>query len=180
MSHISHLLITRIADSLEASMKTTVSNADPIKAYVVKPYRFQSDPVKNSIHISVLGSDPADTNRKDGRVTARDMEDLGMKLPSGEIGGGHLWWRRGRIMIGVYFIIQGYTEELAADYAYRVLGRVTDYTERIQVADLSDEFGERAHYLMVYGNHFYEGGGPTSQYLWRGEVNWQVLTSRPI
>jgi hypothetical protein len=54
------------------------------------------------------------------------------------------------------------------------------WIERTQVSDLVDEFGEQALMIAVYASTFFEGGGPPSDYIWRGNVYWQVLTSRPM
>jgi hypothetical protein len=112
-------------------------------------------------------------------IGAADMENLGLKLPSGEIGGGHLWWRRGRIELGVYFVRERLEQIVAGDYAHKVLGRAMYWLERADVSDLVDEFGEQALWIYVYASSFFEGGGPTNQYYWRGEILYQVLTERP-
>ena len=178
MSHITHMLVDRIASQLDTDLRVSVSNKY-VKASVVKPYRFQASPIDQPIYVYVTTGDPDDPSLMDGRISVDNMEDLRMELPAGEIGGGHYWWRRGTIYIGAYYVTDNLSQSVAADYAQTVRGRAEYYTERVNVADLVDEFGERAYYLMVISGRLTEGGGPENQYLWRGKLIWQALTHRP-
>jgi len=172
---IKHLMVMGIADWLEQKLITQVSG--PTKAKVVKPYRFQQNPVNESIYSWVATGDPKSPYDVDARVGVREMEELSMKLPVGEVGGGHLWWRRGTAEIGCYFIRQRYNQETAANYAHIVLGRTLYWLERAPISGMVDEFNERALKVFVYGNNFVEGGG-NDQFYWRGEIYWQALTER--
>jgi hypothetical protein len=96
------------------------------------------------------------------------------------VGGGHFWWRKGRVSISCYFLTQKFDQDTAGLHAHTIMGRVVHYTERTPVANLVDDFGERALAIYVYASNFFEGGGPPDQYIWRGEVLWQALTSRPL
>jgi len=178
MSHITHLLVQRIASELDTHLRVAVSDKFT-KASVVKPHRFQASPIDNPVYVYVTTGDPDDPTLVDGRITLDDMEKLGMKLPAGEIGGGHYWWRRGTIYMGAYYTTQNVTQNNAANYAQTIRGRTEYYAERVNVADLVDDFGERAYYLMVISGNLTEGGGPENQYLWRGKMVWQALTHRP-
>lgn len=179
MSHISYMLVDRIKDELTTSMQSSLSQSDPTRAKVVKSYRFQQSPIEDHIYLAVSPGNPEDPDQMDGRIVLKEMENLKINIPAGEIGGGHYWWRRGIVTIGAYFVTKGYSQEKAAGYAQVVRGRAEYYTERVNVADLVDEFDERAYYLMVISSQFSEGGGPENQYLWRGKLIWQALTYRP-
>lgn len=184
MSQMSYLIVNRIYEKLLLEMQTNISLSDKARADKIQPYRFQEDPLKNSVHLYVTSGDPENPNYRDSRIsiggqgTGRDTEDLDIKVPSGEIGGGHLWWRRGRVVIGCYFIKAKYNQSLAADTAHIVLGRAMHWIERTYIADLKDDFGEVAIKPHVYASHFFESGGPENQYIWRGQVWWQALTQR--
>jgi hypothetical protein len=180
MSQITHLIVDRLVTYLTSEMRTKIPSSQPTRASLVQAYRFQDSPLESNIYIWVSGGNPNDTSFRDGRVSSSDMEGLSMNIPVGEIGGGHYWWRRGRVVVGCYFITQKYTQVAAANYAHIVLGRAIHFTERAQIADLVDEFGERAYMIAVYASTFNEGGGPPDQYLWRGEILWQALTHRPM
>lgn len=180
MSEIKHLLILRIAETLSQQAQDPYASADPAKVVHVQPYRFQGDPIDQKIYAYVTDGDPKDPYTMDGRIDAIDADTLGLRVPAGEIGGGHLWWRRGRVVFGCYYLADNLEQLPSADYAHIVLGRIETAIERTIVTDLVDEFGERAHKIFLTSTAFFEGGGPDDQYLWRGEVLWQVLTQRPV
>jgi hypothetical protein len=179
VSQISDLIVTRLVEKLSQELITKISSGDPSRAGEVQAYRFQDNPLNPVNFVWVSAGNPNDPDYRDGRVTADQMEDLGMTLPAGEIGGGHYWWRRGRVSLGCYYILKSFKQDVAAKHAHTFLGRVTYHTEHTNVADLVDEWGERAYYLWVPHSTFFEGGGPPAQYIWRGEVAWQALTHRP-
>lgn len=178
MSQITHLLVNRIAETLEYYLMTNVPVDDPTRVNLVKTYRFQQDPRDPGTYLFVAGGNPSKIDLKDARVSAKDMEDLGMKIPTGEIGGGHYWWRRGIVGYGMYYISQRYEQTVAADYAHQTLGKIQAVMDSCVVADLLDDFGEQAFMLIQYANTLFEGGGPADQYIWRGELYWQALTRR--
>lgn len=180
MTQLIDLLVNRLSASLTTALIRDVPSSSPTRAKVVQAYRFQEDPLSNNNYAYITGGQPQAPFLPDGRLGSNDMEDLGLKLPYGEVGGGHYWWRRGTVVIGSYFVNQQYTQLVAANYAHIFLGRAMTAIESTPVSDLVDEFGEQAFYIFVYASHFNEGGGPTNQYLWRGEVFWQALTHRPI
>lgn len=180
MAQIIDMLCNRIADTLEAKCITAVASSDTSRASVVKAWRFQDNPLDNPVSIWVVGGNPGTLELMDGWVGTNNIEDLGLRVPAGEIGGGHLWWRRGRVKVNCNYVNAKLTEEQAALSAHRVLGRATHWTERTVVSDLEDEFGERAILIYVFASTFFEGGGPENQYFWRGDILWQVLTQRPV
>lgn len=173
---IKDILVKHIADYMEAKLITSVSGIT--KAKVVKPYRFQENPLEENVYCWIATGDPNEAYDKDTRVGAGEAEGLGMTLPPAEIGGGHLWWRRGTARIGCYWVRDRLSQEDAAFYSHQILGRTLHWLERCPVSGLVDEFGEHALYIFVYGNTFVEGGG-NDQFYWRGDVYWQVLTERP-
>lgn len=179
MSQITHLVVMRLKDTLLLELKTNIAASDPARAGDVQAYRFQENPITPVNYIYVTGGNPNDPFYKDARIHARDMENLRIDLPSGEIGGGHYWWRRGRVILGCYFVQKGYNQEKAALHAHDFLGRAHHHLQSTNVADLVDTWGERAYQIMVIASSFFEGGGPPTQYIWRGELVWQCLTHRP-
>jgi hypothetical protein len=179
MSQISHLLVLRLTDYLTQELIT--SNTDiTVRASTVQAYRFQDSPLKYPIALAVSSGNPDDPKYLDGRLGTKDANDLGLNIPSGEIGGGHLWWRRGQVKVGCYYLQGKTSQEEAGDRAHRVLGTAMSCIDTCPVSDLIDEFGERAHWMAVTSDSFFEGGGPENQYLWRGTILWQVLTERPF
>lgn len=179
MAHIVDLLVNRFVEKLTEECKTKISSSDQTRANTIQSWRFQDNPVESPITLAVIGGNPGSLEYMDARLGYSDIENLDLRIPSGEIGGGHLWWRRGRVQISCNFLKLRLEKSQAATVAYRVLGRVTHWLERTTVSDLTDEFNEHAIMVHVPASTFYEGGGPEKQYFWRGEVLWQVLTQRP-
>ena len=178
MSQISHLIVQRLTDFLVQEMITNNTDLDTT-ASTIQAYRFQDSPLKYPIALAVSSGNPDDPKFLDGRIGTKDMDDLGIDIPSGEIGGGHLWWRRGRVKVGCYYLTGKVSQEDAGDKAHRVLGLAMTCIDTCPISDLLDEFGERAHWMAVTSSQFFEGGGPENQYLWRGTILWQALTERP-
>jgi len=181
MSHIVYMVVNKITSELDDALITNIPRSDKARADLVKAYRFQDSPKTYALNVSVVPGDPNKPDTVHGRIDIGEgFEKLGLNIPAGEVGGGHLWWRRGRIKVGCFFVDKGYKEEIAADYAHVLLGRIEYYTERINVTGLVDDFGERAHgNVQVFASNLFEGGGPDTSYIWRGEIHWQVLTQRP-
>lgn len=182
MSQITHLLVMRIYENLLSEMRTKISASDPTRAGDVQAYRFQESPIEPVNFLYVSGGNPNDPFYRDSRLdaNARDADRLKLDIPAGEIGGGHYWWRRGRVSLGCYFVHKGYSQEKAAEHAHNFLGRAHYHLENTNVSSLVDTWGERAYYIMVVASTFFEGGGPPAQYIWRGELIWQVLTHYPL
>lgn len=181
MSQIKHLLITRLVDSLTLAVQRPYATSNITRVNIIQAYRFQGDPQAAVNHCYVSDGDPKDPYSLDSRIDSSNMEALGItNIPAGEIGGGHLWWRRGRIVIGCYYLTTGFAQAKAGDTAHIVLGRIMSCVDNTQVGDLVDEFGECASKIFLYACSFGESGGPPDQYIWRGEVLWQALTYRPV
>lgn len=178
MTQIVHLLLDRMKTELTTALITNISGSDPSRASEVKIGRFQDDPTKSSIYAAISGGNPDDPKYVDGILTLESMANLNFTMPPREIGGGQMWWRRGVIKVGCFFIGK-YDEEVASEYAYEFLGRLTNEIEQIFVADLTDSYEEHAIKLFCYGNTFFEGGGPPKNYIYRGSVYWCCLTERP-
>ena len=170
VTHLTNVCITRVADVYEN---------DPTIADVVKLGRFQDDPINKNIHIAVNSGDPENPDYVDGILTLEEMDNIGMYFPVGELGGGRLWYRRGVVYLGCYFVRDQLAELVAFEHAYTVLGRIQQAIPQLNVASLTDSFGEQAIMLFCYGNTFSESGGPPGSYLWRGKIMWSCLTSRP-
>jgi hypothetical protein len=179
MAGIVPLLLDAIRVQLYTKLITEVSSSDPTKATVVKIGKFQDDPLKDNIYAAISPGDPERLEWADGIVTLESMQNVGFNIDPREVGGGEVWWRRGIVQVGTYFITQRYTETQAITYAHTFLARLENALQNTPVAGIEDTYGERAVLLFVSGNQFSETGGPPNQYIWRGKVWWQVLTERP-
>jgi hypothetical protein len=178
---IADLIVHQIVDSLTAAMKTAIAIDDPTYVSNIQAYRFQEDPIVAQNNIYVSTGDPDNPNYTDGLINSKGMENLGLRVPAGEIGGGHLWWRRGRARLGCFFILENCTQTEAGTYAHNILGRAMKTIESTSVNFLVDTFGERGHSkVRVHSSTFHESGGPPTSYIWRGDIFWQALTQRPL
>lgn len=165
---------------LETDMTTNVPDANPTRAVLVKVGRFQDNPLKKNVSVSISSGDFEDPSYIDGRIDHEDLDAIGLRnLPVGEIGGGMYWWRRGTVNFQTYFVRTRYEEEEAMQYAFDFYGRLCASMEALSLGGLTDDYGEKANgspYLE--GASFFESGGK-NQYIWRGKLSWRVLTWRP-
>jgi hypothetical protein len=180
MTQITHLLIARIADELTAHLQTPYSIGDENRVNEVVVGRFQEDPTMVKNYISITGGMIEKSDFVDGLVSLSDMAQTGWNFPVAEIGGGVSWLRRGQVNLGVFMaLMKKKTQITASELAHNIFGRTQHYLERVTVCDLVDTFREKALYLQVYSSNFFESGGPPDSYIWRGALNWQVVTTRP-
>ncbi len=176
MTQIVPLICQRMVADLTKACITDLQETDPTRANVVQWGRYRDEPIIKHIYAAVIGGDPDDPTYKDGAISLNDMDNIGFRFPLGEIGGLRMWWRRGVIQLGCYFINQQYAQDIAAGYAYAALGRIEHALTHIYVGDLSDGVSEKAIKLFCYGNSFSESGGPPKSYIWRGKIYWSCLT----
>lgn len=165
------LILSRLKDHLAEKI---------VDANVVKIGRFQQSPLENPKYLAINAGNSRNDTTYDGIVTLGDFQNISMRIPGREVGGGSYWWRRGIVDIGFYGVAEGLTEEQTFAEAFEFLGRVHHWTELARVSDLTDEFKEHAIQLFVYSSVFTESGGPENQYIFRGQLAWQVLTARNV
>jgi hypothetical protein len=178
-SMIVPLILFTVRDYLEIALQDEVPDTDPTKAVLVKVGRFQDNPVKKNVSVSISGGDFEDPAYLDGRADHDAMKQFQIRnLPVGEIGGGMYWWRRGTIDFRVFFVKQRYEEEIAMKFAYEFYGRLLNALERCELGELIDDYGEQAFNTpYIEATSFFESGG-ANQYIWRGKIKWRVLTWR--
>jgi len=179
MRHIVPMLLEAMQSDIVATMQTDIPADEPTRADIVKIGRWQDDPKRNNVYVAISGGDPEDVNYRDGILTLESMHNIGFTMPAREVGGGQAWWRRGIIQVGCYWIRERFEETVAVERAYEVLGRLSSIIESIRVGNLEDDFGEHAVKLFLYGNTFFESGGPPKSYIFRGKLLWACLTERP-
>lgn len=175
------LILHAMKDHLVRRLQTDQLPEDPIYFDEVKIGRWQDDPRRKNVYLAISGGDAEDPKYMDGIASLDDLDDLGFYVPAREFGGGQSWWRRGTIQIGCYFIrgADRLEEEDATEAAYGALGRLMAEIEQVNVSNLVDDFDERAVRMFLYGNSFYESGGPPKSYIFRGKLLWACLTERP-
>jgi len=172
------MITSALVTSITATCQTAISGSDITRAVSVKRGRWQDDPTRKFVYVTVCGGDPEDPKFQDGIVSLGTFENISYMMPAREIGGGQLWWRRGIIQVGCYFLRQGLDEDDAINAAYVVLGRLQSCIESTVVSNLTDDFGEHAIQLFCFADSFFESGGPPTSYIFRGRVYWSCLTER--
>lgn len=179
MSDVTTMILDAIKTQMTKDLITTVAGNDPTKADIVKLGRFQEDPLKSNVYAAISSGDPERTEWSDGIVTLESMQNIGFSIDPREVGGGEVWWRRGVVQIGCYFIKDRFTEDNAIANANKFLHRAINSIKQTKVNGLTDSYSEKAVLLFVSSNNYSESGGPPNQYIWRGKIWWQVLTERP-
>jgi len=179
-SMIVPLILFRMREYLEFALQDNVPDTDPTKAILVKVGRFQDNPVKKNVSISISGGDFEDPSYMDGRVDHQGFDEFKIKnLPVAEIGSGFYWWRRFTMDYKTFFVKQRFEEDIAMKYAYEFYGRLLRAMETCKLGKLVDSYGEQAYCPpYIEGASFFESGG-AQQYIWRGKIKWRVLTKRP-
>jgi len=173
------MILDRILADLTDYCHDQVDAADPLWVSKLKIGRWQEDPVTRVNHIAILGGDSADPDMVDGLTSLRATEyRSGFYIPTREVGGTEMWYRRGIVEIGMFFTQKGYDEDYARSISYALLGRVERRMPRIRVADLRDDSEEHGVKVFMIGNTMFQSGGPPASYIWRAKVKWQCLTER--
>jgi hypothetical protein len=178
-TQIVSLILSAMVTNITSVMQTPMSGSDITRAISIKRGRWQDDPTRKFVYVTVCGGDPEEPKVQDGIVSLDGMDNIAMEFPPREVGGGQLWWRRGTCQVGCYFLKQGLNEDAALDNAYVVLGRLESCIESTVVSNLVDTFGEQAYEIFCYANTMFEGGGSPTSYIWRAKISWACLTERP-
>ena len=189
MSMIWHLVLQRIKSHLETNINVGITNSNPTYVDVIKIGRFLENPMKqkNGVIVTLNTGEATDPYFIDGIVSNSEIERVGFRIPTWEIGGeigdgantSSHWWRRGRAELGCWYVGGNRLsdEETAHDSAYTVLGKLIRVIETTPTQGLKDEFGEGVIKLFVTADSFYPSGG-NNQYIFRGDVKFQILTQR--
>jgi hypothetical protein len=189
MSQIVNLVLHALKDHLTEEMQTNIDSFDKTQAAKVKIGRLQESPVPLGVYLAISGGDPQNPDLQDGILDVRASSpgwNTGFEMATYEVGGdpthpflsNSMWWRRGIVELGCFWMMDQLDEESAAESSYEVLGRLIFSIESCDVRGLKDTYGERAVKIFPFSNRFFESGGPPKQYIWRGSVQWQCLTER--
>jgi len=176
---ITMLVCNRLVSFLTQEMQTKIPATDHSRIDIVKFGRFLDNPNTpgKNIYLSVSGGSQTDPELQDNCLNAKDNERVSIYIPTYEIGGGKMWWRRGEVRIGCFLSSLKLSEVDTGSLAYNIFGRVQDTIARCPVADLVDSYGEQAVMLLCFASQFMESGGQGT-YIWRGSVKWQFLSER--
>lgn len=180
---IKYLIAERLLEHLQTNLNTGISELSPYYVREIESFRYLSNPAVDGTRIIIFADNPDEIDYKDSRidVSQPQQSDLSYHVPVGEIGGGHLWWRRGTVKIEYYGIGKFAQEDRyeAAEVAYKILGRVHYYLDFVRISDLKDTYNEQGVYFHIINSAFKESGGNKVN-IWRGTIYWQALTQREV
>ncbi len=174
---ITQLVIERLRAHLTNRCQLALPEDDPTRMDEVKIGREQTDPKKRAFYLSISGGSQTDPDLRDGIVSLRTSERIGIVMPVREIGGGQVWWRFGEVKIGCFFVNAKIDETLAMRYSYAAFGRLLANIENLYIADLRDSFSEQASQMFCYASTYMESGG-SGHYIWRGSARWVFSSIR--
>ena len=178
-NHVVNLFLLKARDHLTERLQTQIPNDDVTRADVVKLGRLLENKSKKNIQLGINPGDPDNPDELDGIVTLDKLPNIGMTFPAREIGGSQIWMRRGVVRIECFFIRERLLEEDAFQKGYEVMGRLTQAIEEIPITEIpKDSFGERIISVHCYASNFFESGGGTSSYIFRGKAHWAVFTEK--
>ncbi len=106
--------------------------------------------------------------------------------PVHEIGGGTHWWRRFVVHFRVWCFDSDQTQDDARKFAGMIRALLEKYIDSYRSGNthgwacgtVTDMFSEVAQQSVVTKSHIWEGGGPDDDFLWEGQVWFQVKTYR--
>jgi len=180
---IKYLIAEKIREYLIENLNSGISELSPYYVREIQSYRYLSNPAVDGTRVIVYADNPDEIDFKDSRidVSQSQQSDLSYKIPVGEIGGGHLWWRRGIVKVEYYGLgkFSQDTRYEAAEVAYKILGRVHYNMDYVRISSLKDTYNEQGVYFHVINSSFKESGGNRVN-IWRGTLYWQALTQREV
>lgn len=194
MPHIVDMVIDAYVDYMQAKLNDELTDPDdPTRVVLIRGGRLQENPVSPETYLLMHANRPGETNWRHTGSTTESATPYGLRsdmrhlaaLPQFEIGGlSMMWWRRLSSEIGCFFLPEDYDRETAREYSHMIFGRFEYYLMRANIDNdagilgLVDDFGERAMQVYLHSSNYNEGGGPPSDFIWRGEFWFDVLTER--
>ena len=189
-------LIDKVVDALalylDRKLRLEIPGDDPSRVDEVRPGRFQDDPVVTARYVMLHGGDPQEQGWAHIPTNAESNTPFGLHgagglsaLPTFEIGGASmLWFRRFSAEIGAFFLNDDFSRDEARKHAHVLFGRLeysigrTGVDRHAGLLGLRDDFGEEVLSVILSRTSYTEGGGPPSDWIWRGIVRFDLLTAK--
>jgi hypothetical protein len=169
-------LVETMNDQLNADLIDLIF--DDTKAGLVRFGELQDDPEKAKLNILIHRGDE----------TWKDelkLDDIGISTPTYEIGGvdenGNIigwkqwWWRRFTIELILFYPNQT-DRDTQMNKSNIILQRVQRSLWDMTIPTDVDDFGEQANFMQIRDAYVDEGGG-VGEFIWRGEVRVEFVTS---
>jgi hypothetical protein len=198
-AHLQDKMVTNLPAAYVSSL--TFTDSESVSRVLapgeIRVGRLQDDPTVlpgntliPSVYLGIHFSDPSDLGDGWKNTLAVSAEssatDAAYRLPEvREVGGSSNWWRRFVVEMTAFFIGTGQVQSEAARLASALMGCVERFSDAESSGNpdgwrcaMTDSFNETAMQSAVVKSHIWEGGGPPSDYIWRGNIWLQVLTGK--
>lgn len=173
-SSICNSLIAVANKDLTIQLQTLVGATDESHAFLVRAGLLQDDPTPG-VSILTHTNDPAKPGEWWHSVVAGPEEKLSPHIDAYEIGGAELWWRRFTTTLTQFWSPTD-DRSTAEQLASLVLARSEYALKNLNLNSIgADDYGETPLMIHIVSSYNHEAGGP-GQFIWRGQVRWQVLT----
>ena len=183
MASIVNLIQKRLSDYLNANMRNNLAEDSPYRPALIRPGRLQEDPEELGISILIREGD-FELDAPDQTIVSLEKDNLYGRdtgYSATEIGGGWIWRRKMSCEVNCYFTRLGYDRETAADIATEVFSSLEYWlaqSNQDRVWGVCDDWRECALELVVVGSKMRESGGPPQDFIWRGKVVFDVITTK--
>lgn len=175
MSDYQISILNTLTDTMDETLGTDLIDLipDDTKTGLVRFGNLQDDPTVAQLNVLIHRGDE---NWRD----ELKLDDIGIYTPTYEIGssggGTSQWWWRRYIIELTFFFDNEPEREVARKKANTVLPRVQRSLWDMEIPTDMDDFGESAHSLQIRDCYLEESGGE-GEFIWRGEVRVEFVTS---
>jgi hypothetical protein len=170
MAYDEQSIINELIDQMEVTMNDVLitSVVDETRAGLIRAGKLQDDPTITQINLLIHRG-------KEEWPDVLKMDTDPFYSPVYEIGGVQWWWRR--FIIEMSFFFDGEIDRaVARNKGNIVLPRAQKSLINLPMPQGVDDFGESCHGLQIRKAWLSEGGGE-GEFIWRGEIWVEVLTS---
>lgn len=171
MSYQDTSILNDLIEAFNTQMNTVLVTdvTDVTQAGLVRPGNLQDDPTDARINVLIHHGDE---HWRDGPY----YTSKGIETPVYEIGRTQWWMRRFIIELELFFDGE-LDRDVARTKAQIILSRSEQSLIDMPVSTDADSFGEQAHELQIADSYLREGGGE-GEFIWRGKIFLEVLTSK--
>lgn len=169
-------IASAITQNVSDVMQAFIETADETRAGLVRVGPLQASPLSAGINILMQFNDPQDVKAWPHTILNHAMaRELGISMPTYELGGGEMWLRRYTLELTQFFR-PGSDRVTAEELAQIILTRA-EWAIRTSKLGGTDDFGEIPLQTYLYTSVNTEGGGP-GQFIFRGRIKFSVLTQK--
>lgn len=197
-AHLQDKMIDSVPAAYEDQLKYTASDGIervlvPSEIHVGRvfdPTEYQDSNI--AVPIIIVNIHPNDPNdlgngweHTQGSAVSSSATNAGVSFgPVFEVGGGVHWWRRMTATFRIWCFDSDQSQADARKFANIIRASLEKYISSYRSGNpngwacgsVSDVFEETAQQSVIVKSHAWEGGGPDDDFLWEGQVWFQVKT----